>query len=154
MRRWQHSNTTSGDHHAPRTVMPPNACIEETFANDVVDLVLAEGKNLEDKLRALRLASWDEDPAKCYVDLAVVQKYLTDHCVVMTGGLVNTYWPLYRSKSKERKEHYIRTCLCYVQHAECEHQYFTMAVEPGDGPNLRDAPDVSRRGRKRKQGDR
>ena len=84
------------------------------------------------------------------VDVTALQKYLTDHCVVITGGLVNTYWPLHRSKSKTRKEHYICTCLCYIQHAECEHQYFIMAVEPGKGPNLNAMPDLRKRGRKRK----
>ena len=72
-----------------------------------------------------------------------------DHCVTMVGHLAQAYWSRYKRETREEAPVILCTCLFYIQHAECEHEYFVSCMACGL-PVLSTYSDTRRRGRKRK----
>ena len=117
----------------------------------IIALLVSEGEVLEKHLYDLGIVHGARfSPAWCVCE-DKMRHLLRDHCVVISGELVHSYWPRYRRGSSDPASNYICTCLSFVQRAECEHTCFVRALNGGP-PNLNNTPERRRRGRKPKKG--
>ena len=131
-------------------VQPADASVSMETAEHIVDLITSYGQKLQDSLYSSGVVQNEPFTADWQVDFERMSFLLCSHCVVITGHLAAAYWPRYKRSAREQVPVILCTCLFYVQHAECEHEYFISCKECGR-PILADAPDTRKVGRKRKQ---
>ena len=118
--------------------MPADFVMSETVAKACIDMLCLQGPALEKTLGEVGIIRGDRDTATWSVNPDSLEYYWSTHCVVFTGHLSRQYWPLFRSKTHESRDHFLCTCMTFVQHAECEHQYFFLHLR-GLPPNLAEA---------------
>ena len=75
------------------SVHPAKAVVTGEVASHVVQLVWAEGPELEKALQVTGTVTGSRETGDWRVYVEQLERYLVQHCVVITGQLGKAYWP-------------------------------------------------------------
>ena len=75
------------------TVHPAKAVVTAEVASHVVQLVCAEGLEQEKALQVTGIVTGSREMGDWRVHVEQLERYLVQHCVVITGQLGKAYWP-------------------------------------------------------------
>ena len=115
----------------------------------VTELIVAEGKKLEDLL--CKCGCITNDARGRTIDEKRWEELFLNFAVVMQGDLPNSAWPRASRDLDVAADSVLCTCLPFLMHAECEHVLFVKALEDMEGVSLKGIRAVQKRGRKKRR---
>ncbi|CAJ1377455.1 unnamed protein product [Effrenium voratum] len=134
------------------TAMPADAVIAGEFANNLCGLIVSE-VNRKDLSKTLQKSGAMQDcEGQRNLQIDVLDRYFLDHAVVMRGLLPISAWPRNRRKLALPFGTMLCTCVEFLLHADCEHNFCAKALNK-IRVDLHSLPVKRPQGRKRKHGE-
>ena len=109
--------------------------VDVAEAKLVTELIVAEGKKLEDLL--CKCGCITNGARGRTVDEKRWEELFLNFAVVMQGDLPNSAWPRASRDLDVAADSVLCTCLPFLMHAECEHVLFVKALEDMEGVSLK-----------------
>jgi len=127
-------------------VAPAQQLITRDFSRTLVDMITAEGRDLEVGLTTAEVVKGEPYTAEWSAQRPILHKFFVQHAAAIEAHMAEHYWPLSHRDTRVVDKVMLCTCEELGLHAECEHIVVVLALT-GCGLDLHELPAQRKRGR-------